>query len=81
MKDHPDNCPKCGISFIGEEVPAGLFSTGHYPDMDSAKEAAKHYGWTEENKITFSANCVFVKHLNNKNPNYYKCTSCDHSLI
>lgn len=76
----PIECPSCGISFIGKEIPQGLFSTGHYATMEDAEKAAAHYGWTRENKKTFTANCVYVKHFNKKTPNYYECKSCGHKF-
>ena len=71
-----NNCPGCGVSWVGEEIPQGLYSTGYYATMEDAREAAKSYGWTEENKKCFRneiaqycelRDCVVA----------YKCCDCN----
>lgn len=74
------NCPVCGVSFVGKEIPYGLFSTGHYKTMKEAKKAAESYGWTPENKKYFSDNITLVKSINRSVQSYFRCEECKHQM-
>lgn len=78
------NCPDCDITFKGLEIPQGLLegNPSHEPYKDSniLHEAAKQYGWTPENKRTFTINCIYVKDLWDDSLNYIQCKSCGHTF-
>lgn len=72
------NCPHCGVTLIGDEIPVALFKANpeFYPTMEDAVSGAKHYGWTNENRKTFTINCVYIKHVDNKVNNFWRCKCC-----
>ncbi len=69
-------CPKCGITWEGEEIPQGLFSTGNYTVKEAAAWAA-HYGWTPENKEKFGINVVGIETEDYDGVSYWLCQGCD----
>lgn len=76
-----DSCYDCGVTWVGEEIPDHLMSTGDYRSWSEAEEAAKCYGWTAENGRCFSINVTYVQY-GYDSPNHYdgasevKCTVC-----
>lgn len=72
------NCPHCNVTLVGDEIPLGLFkgNPDNYATVEDAMEDAAFYGWTKENKITFSANCVYMKDMYDKSKNHYECKCC-----
>lgn len=74
-----DKCNKCGITFLGEEIPEGLLkgNPDFYQDMSRTEleKAASSYGWTKENKLKFKINCVYVKCLD-RGIKFIRCKSC-----
>ena len=69
-------CPHCGITWEGKEVPLGLHLTGNYT-MEEAIKVAAHYGWTPENKRCFSINMVGVETDGYDGISYWYCLACD----
>jgi len=76
------NCDNCNITFVGLEIPQGLLEGNpdveDYKDITKLHKAAASYGWTPENKKTFGANLIYVKHLNDIH-NHYRCKNCGHT--
>ena len=76
-----EQCPVCGISFVGLEIPEGLLAGNpdYYEDMsrEELEKSASYYGWTQENKRYFTINCVYVKDMYNWRNNHHECTNCD----
>lgn len=58
-------CPVCNVSWLGEEIPDGLIAhaPGYYDTREKAEKAAKHYGWTPENKECFRTNVTGIEYL------------------
>ena len=54
------NCPHCGVTWEGDEIPIGLLATGLY-DNEKVNEVAKVYGWTPENHRKFSVNVLGIE--------------------
>lgn len=75
-----ESCPACGVSFVGKEIPYGLYGTGYYKTMKSAKKAAESYGWTPDNKKYFSINIILVKSINRGVQSYFRCEECKHQM-
>lgn len=74
------NCPKCHITLVGPEIPLGLYETGLYGDMENCKHIAEQsYGWTEDNKLYFTINCILVKNIGSFS-SYYMCEKCGHKF-
>lgn len=72
-------CPTCNISFVGKEIPDGLMDTGGYKSRQEAEKAAEGYGWTPENKLTFTVNVVLHKAVGRR-PDFWKCSGCGRLL-
>jgi len=70
------NCPKCGVNWEGEEIPVGLMTTGHYATLQDAEAAAASYGWTPENKKTFSINVIGIETPRYNGVSYLRCEVC-----
>jgi len=68
-----DNCPVCGITWIGESIPDRLFETGHYADRAEAENAASAYGWTAENDKRFRENVVGIETAGYDGVSIWKC--------
>jgi hypothetical protein len=68
-------CPHCGITWEGEEIPHALHKAGPYT-MEAAIEAASHYGWTPENNYKFSINVVGVETEGYDGISYWQCLDC-----
>ena len=56
-----DQCPECGFFWKGEDIHAHFLKRraegdSHYADKtdEEIRETAGHYGWTEEEPISFS---------------------------
>lgn len=78
-----DECPECGVTWRGGEVPDGLMEGNPtaYPDRETAEEAAASYGWTPENKRTFRVNVIGIQYEPNHPQHYdgvseWRCTEC-----
>ena len=76
-------CPKCGVTWEGEEIPDGLMQHAprRYTSRAKAEEAARSYGWTPENKRKFKINMVGIEYPWNHPRHYdgvseWKCTQC-----
>ncbi|MHC4301383.1 MAG: hypothetical protein ACYS7Y_29295 [Planctomycetota bacterium] len=69
-------CPRCGVTWLGEEIPFGLMATGNYASFDDAREAAADYGWTLENKLRFNVNVVGLEDGSYDGVAYWQCTRC-----
>lgn len=72
---HHTECPNCNVTWEGDEIPAGLFSTGDYT-VREATEGAKHYGWTPENKKKFGVNVIGVEARGYDGVEYWECQVC-----
>ena len=71
-------CPQCGVTWEGGEIPAGLMDTGHYDTIEDAEAAAANYGWTRENQRKFNINVVGIEvPAKYDGVSYWHCTSCD----
>jgi hypothetical protein len=71
-----ENCPKCGVTWEGQEIPAALMTTGYYPILQDAEIAAAAYGWTPENKRTFSINVTGIETAHYDGVSYWRCEVC-----
>ena len=69
-------CPHCGITWEGEEVPVRLMATGHYTTLADAEKAAANYGWTPENQHKFNINVIGVEIPDYDGVSYWHCTGC-----
>lgn len=72
----PIKCPACGASWIGDEIPDGLMSTGRYATRADAETAAASYGWTTENKMCFKRE-IAIYDRNLDCTVSYKCPDCN----
>ncbi len=74
----PDKCPNCGITWNGLEIPDGLYKHNpeRYGDRVAAEADAANYGWTPENKRTFSINMVGYYDMDKDRTVSYNCTNC-----
>lgn len=75
------NCPACGVTWEGGEIPDRLMETGHYT-REQAEKAAAYYGWTPENKLKFGVNHVGIEYSYDHPAHYdgvseWKCTECE----
>jgi len=78
MMDYTE-CPNCGVTWEGLEIPVGLRLTGSYTEAQ-AIEAATHYGWTPENKKCFSINMIGVETAGYDGVSYWQCLECDTTI-
>ena len=74
-------CPACGVTWEGVEIPDGLMSVSNYT-RERAEEVARTYGWTPENKARFGANHIGVEYGYGHPARYdgvseFICTECD----
>ncbi len=69
-------CPDCGITWEGDEIPIGLYLNNNYTVMEAA-HAADHFGWTPENNLCFSINVVGVETEGYDGVSYYLCLECE----
>jgi len=74
---HHTNCPNCGITWEGKEIPLGLFSTGRYTVREAVETAAEYYGWTPENKEKFGFNVIGVETPGYDGVSYWLCQGCN----
>lgn len=73
------HCPKCGVTWQGAEIPDGLrqYNPTRYPTIEAAREAAKSYGWTPENKLKFGINMIGIEIAEEYDGvGYWKCEKC-----
>lgn len=70
------NCPKCGVTWEGEEIPIQLLATGHYATLQDAEIAAAHYGWTPENKRKFNVHVIGIETPKYDGVSYWYCGAC-----
>lgn len=75
----PSNCPHCGVTWDGLEIPDGLVegNPGRYNGRSDAEADAANYGWTHENKRTFGINVVGMYNMDSDRTEYWHCTNCD----
>lgn len=75
---HADNCPNCGVTWWGAEIPDGLLAHSKmiYRTREDAEKAAAHYGWTKMNKKCFSENVVGVETQDYDGVSYWLCQNC-----
>jgi hypothetical protein len=69
-------CPHCGVTWDGKEIPIGLYINGNYTMEEAVKVAGEYYGWTYENKRCFSINMVGVETPGYDGVSYYQCQKC-----
>lgn len=74
-------CPACGITWEGGEIPDGLMEAGGYT-REEAEEAARSYGWTPENKAKFGVNHIGIEYPGGHPAHYdgvseWECTECE----
>lgn len=70
-------CPRCGITWVGESIPYGLWQTGQYATQAEAEEAAEAYGWSPESNLRFNVNVVGVEMPRlYDGVSYWKCLKC-----
>lgn len=75
-----DNCPNCGISFRGKEIPDAFVDRG-YTREEAEARASAFYGWTPENKKCFYDIYIYVTAYNedySKKWKYNHCRACNH---
>jgi hypothetical protein len=69
-------CPHCGITWEGQEIPHALHKAGPYTLDEAMATAAEFYGWTPENKVCFSINVVGVETRGYDGVSYWECLAC-----
>lgn len=69
-------CPHCGITWEGDEIPEGLMTTGNYTIEGAREVAAEFYGWTPENKSKFSINMVGIETPGYDGVSFWQCQKC-----
>ena len=73
------NCSSCGITFEGEDIFEHFLKKSD-GDKEYALKTAGYYGWSEQSKVKFVINRVYVKTLN-VNPDYHECKNCGHKVM
>jgi hypothetical protein len=68
------------VTWEGDEIPAGLLSTGLYGDEEACEVAAESYGWTPENHRKFSINMMGLETKGYDGVSYWLCLKC-HTFI
>jgi hypothetical protein len=69
-------CPRCGITWEGEEIPMVLAGSGDYNSREEILEAASHYGWTRHNRKCFSINVIGIEIPGYDGVSIWHCTGC-----
>lgn len=75
-------CSECGAKWESENsIPEDLLLAGNYDSLEAAKEAAKWYGWTEENDKRFITGYIAIQYAYPSPHRYdgvseYQCKTC-----